>query len=403
MRKILPKLVFLLSLLLIITACGEVEKKEKKETKEKTAVTDKANEEKLIAPVMKNGKEKFKIAIIQSGDYFAYQNVFDSFTYGATQIGWMNEVILPENSKKSIKDYLTELQKTSYSSYIEMSPDLFFDLNWDDKLVESPVFKNLISKESGVDLIFCLGTFAGQAILKQKDFNIPVIVDSVSDPVGSGLSKAKEDSGYDFLTVRIDPDEYSRQIRLFHDVVGFKKLGVIYEDSVNGKSYAAIEEIEKVAKEKGFEIVRNHSAMADASDDKVKVAQEMYLKGLEEILPKIDALYLVTSAGTEMENINNIVGLINKYKVPTFAMEGSRYVKKGVLLGVSESELKMAGIYNAKKMSRILKGEQARKLDQIFINQPKIAINLKAAEIIGYDVPIDIIGSSDEIYNKIEE
>ncbi len=36
-------------------------------------------------------------------------------------------------------------------------------------------------------------------------------------------------------------------------------------------------------------------------------------------------------------------------------------------------------------------------------NPPKIAINLKTAEIIGYDPPVDVLGAADEIYQEIEK
>ena len=82
-------------------------------------------------------------------------------------------------------------------------------------------------------------------------------------------------------------------------------------------------------------------------------------------------------------------------------MEGSDFVSNGILLGESESNVISVGIYNAKKIVTILKGEKAGSLNQIFEHVPHIAINLKAAELINYDVPIDIIASSDEIYQTI--
>ncbi len=47
--------------------------------------------------------------------------------------------------------------------------------------------------------------------------------------------------------------------RSFHDVIGFKKLGVAFEDTVVGRSYAAISDIEKVAKDRNFGIITCHA------------------------------------------------------------------------------------------------------------------------------------------------
>ncbi len=53
-------------------------------------------------------------------------------------------------------------------------------------------------------------------------------------------------------------------------------------------------------------------------------------------------------------------------------------------------------------MAKILNGARPRQLDQVFEGPPKIAINLKTAQIIGYDPPVDVLGAADEIYQEIE-
>jgi len=39
-------------------------------------------------------------------------------------------------------------------------------------------------------------------------------------------------------------------------------------------------------------------------------------------------------------------------------------------------------------------------LDQLFEEPPKIAINLKTAELIGFDPPVIILGAADEIFTE---
>ncbi len=56
------------------------------------------------------------------------------------------------------------------------------------------------------------------------------------------------------------------------------------------------------------------------------------------------------------------------------------------------------GIYNAKKIVNIFKGRTPQELNQKFEHVPHIAINLDTAALIGYDVPIDIIASADEVF-----
>ena len=52
----------------------------------------------------------------------------------------------------------------------------------------------------------------------------------------------------------MEPARYQRQIEIFHDLFAFKKLGMVYDDSPEGRVYAALEDVQKVAAEHGFTI-----------------------------------------------------------------------------------------------------------------------------------------------------
>ena len=64
-------------------------------------------------------------------------------------------------------------------------------------------------------------------------------------------------------------------------------------------------------------------------------------------------------------------------------------------------DFKYVGHFYAEIIAKIFNGAQPRQLDLIFEDPPKIAINLKTAEIIGYDPPVDVLGAADEIYQEI--
>ena len=99
--------------------------------------------------------------------------------------------------------------------------------------------------------MLAMGTWAGQDMANHRHATRTMVI-STSDPVGSGIISAPEDSGLDHVHARVDPYRWDRQIRIFHDTIKFKKLGVAYENSVAGKSYASIDILDKVAKERGF-------------------------------------------------------------------------------------------------------------------------------------------------------
>lgn len=54
-------------------------------------------------------------------------------------------------------------------------------------------------------------------------------------------------------------------------------------------------------------------------------------------------------------------------------------------------------------MAQVFNGAKPRQLEQIFEGPPKVAINLKTAQLIGFDPPMVLLGAADEIYKKIEQ
>src|SRR3546814_17102349 len=86
----------------------------------------------------------------------------------------------------------------------------------------------------------------------QKTAYEMLMSDWSSDVCSSDLSAA--DSGRDNLHTRIEPERYQRQVRLFHEIVPFKQLGIVYEDSEAGRTYAAVSAVEQVGRELGFAI-----------------------------------------------------------------------------------------------------------------------------------------------------
>jgi len=241
-----------------------------------------------------------------------------------------------------------------------------------------------------------LGTWAGQD-LANTNHQTPVIVESTSDPISAGIVKGIEDSGFDHVIARVDSFRYERQIRVFHDIIGFKKLGVVYKNDETGRSYAAIDRIEKIAKEKGFEIVSCHLT----PDLSLEQEEEEVKKCFVQLSKTSGAVYITATKGINKKTIPELVKIMNAEKIPTFSQSGSEEVKLGFLLSIAVADYKYVGQFYAGSIAKILNGAKPRQLDQVFEDPPKIAINLKTAELIGYDPPVDVLGTADEIYQDI--
>ena len=341
---------------------------------------------------LKDDGSKFKIGIVQSGSYWEFTEHFKVILLGLQQNGWINaNVILPE-SPDSIESLLVALGDR-YSDYIYFDPAYNINLDWGDSMKRADKLKKATTDD--VDLLIAFGGVAGSFFTDYKSYPIPVLVEAVNDPVATGISYSQMDSGRDFVTCRIDPNQYQRQVQLFYNMIGFKKLGIIYGDDEYGRLYSAVNDVEVVALKKGFEIVRNTNVKEKVAPD----TKKLYLAALEDICRRADAVYIgASTAVTEYDIMGDIVDILNRYKIPSFALEGQIRVKDGILMGVSSLEMEKIGLYNADKIAAILSGEMPRTLEQVFTGMPSIAFNMTTAEKIGLDIPLETLSSIDLLY-----
>jgi len=351
-------------------------------------------------PKTNNGK-KWRIGYLEGGPYQNYPMTLKAIVNGFISLGWMEPIQFPlQEDQDDTGQLWLWLSENAKSKYINFVKDAHWSANWDDNLrekVKKDILTRLVTKKD-IDLMIAMGTWAGQD-LANNEHNVPTVVCSSTDPIKAGIVKSLNDSGYDHVHARLDPTIHKRQIRLFHDIIGFKKLGIAYENSISGRSIAAVEDIEEVAKERGFEIIRCN--IIDDNPD-MKISERSVVKCYNELAPQADAIYITISNGVKPSNMPNMLAPLNKYKIPTFSQGGSLEVKYGALLSIAKAEFLYVGKFHAKIIAKIFNGAKPRNLEQVFEDPSKIAINLATAQIIGYDPPVDILGAADEIYQKIE-
>src|SRR5690606_7416919 len=142
-----------------------------------------------------------------------------------------------------------------------------------------------------------------------------------SDPLASHISDSATDSGRDNLPARIEPEHYQRQVRLFHEIAPFKQLGIVYEDSEAGRSYAAVTAVEQVGQELGFSIRHCHAQSSSISTEQaVANALECYQQLADQ---NVDAVYVTTHRGITAASIVPLAHILEKAKIPSFSMAGS--------------------------------------------------------------------------------
>jgi len=348
-------------------------------------------------PRLKADGNRWRIGYVESGIYNEYPLTLRAVIAGLQQLGWvaLDEPMPREQSAEALWQWLAMHDRGSYVDFVE---DAYwrpgnFDVDLRAALREQ--VQERVRTQQDLDLVIAMGTWAGQD-MRAIGPPLPTVVMSVSDAVSSGVVDSVQDSGRDLLHARVEPNRYQRQLHLFHDIVPFASLGVVYEDSEAGRSYAALDAIRETSAALGFSVIHCHAQSSSIpAEQAVTNAVGCYRELAES---QVDAVYVTTHQGVTNESIVAIADILRKAGVASFSMQGAADVRKGILLSLAQANVSSVGLFHAEVIARIFNGAQPRALDQVWIDPAKIALNLDTARIIGFDPPIDILLAADDVY-----
>ena len=345
------------------------------------------------SPLLNNGA-KWRIGYYEGGSFSDYTDTMRTFIQGLMESGWIVQQTIPQYMGNVPKPYVNWLIKNN-GPYLEFRAEDCYSANWDESK-RADIRKELLNKlrSNSLDLVIAMGTWAGQD-LANNQHSVPVLVMSTSDPIGAGIIKSVSDSGLKHVTARVDPSRYMRQLRMFHRIVGFKTLGVAFENSEDGRIYSAINEVEKIAEERGFDTYFCELLDTTTEDE---VAKQGCLNCFQQLAENSDAVYM-TALNCADRNHEEIASILRDARVPSFSMMGSKFVEKGLMLSISnDSGYEALGSYQAMKFGAILNGTSPGALEQLFEDPLDIAVNMKTVRAIGFAIPESILKVAAEIY-----
>ena len=346
-------------------------------------------------PKAKPDGGKWRLGYFESGDYSEYPRTLRVIVAGLQQLGWLSVPAIPEGlNGRQMWNFLAQNAKSDTLQFVD-------DAWWQPGNFDAarrPAVRQAItdrlSKRNDIDLIIAMGTLAGQD-MAMLGAPVATVVASTSDAVGARIVKSVEDSGLDNLHARVQPERYQRQVRLFHEIVPFKTLGLVYEDSPEGRTYAAVPAVEQVAKELGFQVKScNAASNGIPVEDATRNAVDCYRK----LSNQVDAMYVTVHRGITPDSVGQVAEVLRTAQVPSFAMLGSEQVRDGLLMSLAQADYSYVGLFHAETIARIFNGAKPRQLSQIWIDPAKIALNLDTARGIGFDPPVDILLAADEVY-----
>ncbi len=343
-----------------------------------------------------NKGNKWKIGYYEGGSYSNYPIHLEALIEGLVKLGWMQPIDLKAAyDKDRTATMWRTLAQAADSRYLEFVETAYWSANWDDtdrKETKAACLQQLQAHK--LDFMIAMGTWAGQDLANDLH-TVPTVGIDISDPLKSGVIACAEDSGFDHVYVRCDPDRETRKLRVFHSLVGFDTLGIAYVDTPDGRAYAAVDSIYKVARERKFKVI---SCDAPVSDGDTQKCVEGLYECHQNLTRQADAIFITTHRGMAIATMDKVLAPMFKNKVPTFSQRGVEEVEYGVLMSISTP---IIGLHHAKVIASIFNGVKPRDMDQILKDPLRISINMETARRIGYTPPKNIFRITDAVYENI--
>jgi ABC-type uncharacterized transport system substrate-binding protein len=351
-------------------------------------------------PTLNEGK-KWRIGYAETDPYANFAGTFAGLVVGLEKLEWLTGIkdsdFPYQAGQDDSKVMWAWLTSHDVGPYIEFVADAHYSFIDDEVGIEQQINDRLINKKD-IDLMIVMGTLPGTK-LASENHHIPTLVFSSSNAVNSGIIKSIEDSGYDHIWAHMDPDRYVRQVEVFHDIFQYKTLGMVYENSELGRIYAAVDDVEEFARQRGIVIEREF-----VTEPKSQAQFEQYYQELKaantKLASKVDAMY-ITLGPAEAKRLPELLQPFMDKKIPVFSQLGPEEVKHGALLSLARPNFDGVGLFGADTIVKVLKGTSPRALPQVYGDTPSIVLNLEVAELIGYQIPFDILLAADEVISKI--
>lgn len=346
-------------------------------------------------------KDVFRVAYLEGDPYINYAGSLNGLVSGLSELGLTES---PDESGfregSSDASVIWNWLKEHSGNKIEFVSGEFYQLIFMSDHEKSEFVRHM-NEDGEVDLILVMGTAAAKFV-KENKIETDVMVISMTNAYEAGIVDGINRSGIDNIWAHVSPNRYYNQLNVFYNMFRFKNLGIVYEDSVNGRNEIAYEDIRRFIKDKNINLIEVPVA-ADQKVDSPEQYERKMIEGYHELAEKADAVYMTNSANRTPERIPEYLAPLYAKGIPTFSQTGKNDVKNGAAMTVVRSGFQEIGKFCAIRFVEIMDGKRPGDLDQSYDESQAICFNIEAAERTGVKLPFKALLSADTIYTEIGE
>ena len=283
-----------------------------------------------------------------------------------------------EFSPDLFKNELLALTKGEFD--VRFPNDKQLDGGWSAKHINSAIKQ--LQDDPNVDMVLAFGYVASQLAAISTPLRKPTFAPFVFDADLLDLPRKANTSGVKNLNYITGDAEFARDLEIFRNVVAFKNVAVLIDNTSFEALPQVIERARKVAAADGVDLFF--------------VTQTMQDEDLVAKLPKKTDAVVVTSVPrlNEAGMKQLIEGLIEK-RLPSYSFVGSQQVEQGLLASDSPaSDLKRIARRNALNMQAVMRGEAAGNQPVSFKAKRQLTINMATARAIGVFPRFDVLNEA---------
>jgi outer membrane protein len=247
-------------------------------------------------------------------------------------------------------------------------PDLILEGDWTLNGVRQ--INDRLLSDPDVDLILGMGLMASQDLCTRGDLPKPVIAPIVIDPAGQHIPIKNGASGVKNLSYLVYPITFERDIKLFREIIPFKKLV-----NISSKRYHQILQplpSQVQAAQPFGEIEITHLFLDDSADEVLRAIPE-----------DADAVYLEPNLHLPPTEFKKLVQGFIERRLPSFSFLGESEVRQGIMATANSDVFPRLIRRTALNIQRIIQGVEPGTISVAFSAGKKMFINLHTAYAVG--------------------
>lgn len=193
-------------------------------------------------------------------------------------------------------------------------------------------------------------------------------------------------------------DHKTLLLDLAHEILHFKSIGIIYDNTDNGRKIANYGLLQALAKQKGFKVIECKTPLSLLeTEDAVRAIITCYGK----LALSVDALFLHPFQGLDTKLIAQLNNSLSFYKIPTISLDAHSNDPNITLLLDKRSDISLRGLGEMQVYSELLENLKVHEFAIRLQNLPELTVNLQKLQ--SYDFPdMPILLLSPEHYQRSE-